>query len=530
MELSLVLTTLTIVTFISTVTSQSPIQNFVSCFSKFHEPSHSPITQVIYTPNNKTFSTILNQHIRNKRFKLGSTPKPLAIITAKSASDVQATVKCAKSNNIQIRIRSSGHDFEGYSYVSDVPFIILDMFLINGINIDIHNEVAWVESGATIGKLYYTISKTSEFYAFPAGICYSLCAGGHFSGGGYGPLTRKFGLAADNIVDAKIVDVNGKILDRKAMGEDLFWAITGGGGASFGVILSWKIKLVKIPNLVTVFDVTKTLEEGAIDLVYKWQLIASKMPDELFIIAKPRVVKNAKDGKNVVQVHFVGLFVGTNEKLLPLINKNFPELGLKSSDCHQLPWVRSTLIWNGIPTEANLKALLDEPKANETVYVKAQSDILMKPIPKEGIKAIFQKMIEDDTFFMYWIPYGGIMNKISTSAKPFPNRKGILFMIQYSNYWREDTPGTIEREINFSRSLFKFMTPYVSNSPRGAIMNYRDADIGANLPSNVTKMEISKVYGIKYFKDNFGRLVNAKTKVDPDNFFRYEQSIPTKLK
>ncbi|XP_004505014.1 berberine bridge enzyme-like 17 [Cicer arietinum] len=526
MELSLVLTTLTIVTFISTVTSQSPIQNFVSCFSKFHEPSHSPITEVIYTPNNKTFSTILNKHLQNKRFKLDSTPKPLAIVTAKSAFDVQATVKCAKSNNIQIRIRSGGHDYEGYSYVSDVPFIILDMFLINGINIDKHNKVAWVESGATLGKLYYTIGKTSNFFGFPAGVCFSLGIGGHFSGGGYGNLMRKFGLSVDNIVDAKIVDVNGNILDRKAMGEDLFWAITGGGGASFGVILSWKIKLVYIPSNVTVFDVSKTLEEGAIDLIYKWQLIATKLPNELFIRLQP-IVKIGKDGKKVVQVHFIGQFLGTTEKLLPLINEKFHELGLKTSDCHHMPWVNSTLFWYGKPIGTPLEALLDEPKDTSTIYFKSQSDYVKKPIPKEGIKAIFEKMIEGDTLFMQWNPYGGRMDEISASAKPFPHRKGNLFLIQYLNYWPEDTPGAIERHVNFSRSFLQFMTPYVSHSPREAFFNYRDADIGANLPSNVTKMGISKVYGTKYFKDNFNRLVNIKTKVDPHNFFRYEQSIPT---
>lgn len=54
---------------------------------------------------------------------------------------------------------------------------------------------------------------------------------------------RKYGLAVDNIFDARLVDVNGTILNRESMGEDLFWDIRGGGGGSFGVILSWKIKL-----------------------------------------------------------------------------------------------------------------------------------------------------------------------------------------------------------------------------------------------------------------------------------------------
>ncbi|KAK1584083.1 hypothetical protein Q3G72_029648 [Acer saccharum] len=290
---------------------------FLQCLPTHSQPSY-PIFESIYTPNNSSFQSILTAYIKNCRFLTADAPKPLTIVAASHESHVQATVICAKYSGLEIRIRSGGHDYEGLSYISTVPFVILDMFNLRSIDIDTANQTVWVQSGATLGELYYKISNTSKLLGFPAGVCTTLGVGGHFSGGGYGNLMRKYGLSVDNVVDAQIVDVQGRILDRKSMGEDLFWAIRGGGGASFGVILSWKVKLVPVPEKVTVFKINKTLEQGATDVVHRWQNVAHSLPEDIFIRAVPSITKGVREGEGLQldelgRIHtFLGRFSSGN--------------------------------------------------------------------------------------------------------------------------------------------------------------------------------------------------------------------------
>ncbi|PON38831.1 Xanthine dehydrogenase C subunit [Parasponia andersonii] len=511
--------------FLPIISSTTPdnsvvLNNFIKCLKS----SNSNISAAIFTAENTSFPSILISRIDNRRYSTPQTPKPLAIIAAKDEFHVNTTILCAKRHNLQLRIRSGGHDFESISSVSGVPFVILDMFNLRSIDINIAEETAWVQAGASLGELYHKIANTSGVHGFSASVCPAVCSGGHFSGGGYGPMMRKYGLTVDNILDARIMDVNGQILDRKSMGEDVFWAIRGGGGASFGVILSWKIKLSRVPPKVTVFNVQRSEIQGSLEAFYRWQYVAPNLPNEVFIRAETAVVNGSGEGNKTIGVSFIGLYLGQAQELVSLLEKRFPELGLEKKECFEMSWVESTVFWADYPVGTSLDVLLRRLNG-PTQFYKIKSDYVKRPIPKEALKSIWETMIKIGQGWIKWNPYGGRMSEIPEWETPFPHRAGNLALIQYFVNWFEEGNEIANHYLNLSRELYQKMAPFVSENPREAFLNYRDLDIGEN-PDNITDFGTALVYGRKYFTSNFERLVKAKTIIDPDNFFRNGQSIP----
>ncbi|VFQ71917.1 unnamed protein product [Cuscuta campestris] len=204
---------------------------FVQCLLHHDSQNSSSFSQVIYTAshNSSSYFSVLNSRLQNLRFQSPDTPKPLVILTPVEEPQVQTAIKCSQIHGLQIRIRSGGHDFEALSSVSQYPFFILDSINFKSVSVDAEEKTAWVGAGVTLGELYYAVTQVKDTLAFPGGYYPSVGCGGFISGGGYGPLVRKHGLAADNVLDAVLVDAGARILDRKSMGEDLFWAIRGGG-------------------------------------------------------------------------------------------------------------------------------------------------------------------------------------------------------------------------------------------------------------------------------------------------------------
>ncbi|KAJ0681448.1 putative tetrahydroberberine oxidase [Helianthus annuus] len=502
--------------FISTSSNE-----FLDCLSQTISSDN-----IVFTPNDTSYSPLLQSTIQNLRFNTTTTPKPLAIITPLSYSHVQSTVICGVKSGLNIRTRSGGHDYEGLSYTSfdHAPFIILDLNQLRSVSVDSKAKTAWVESGATLGELYYWVSQKSNLLGFPAGECTSVGVGGHISGGGYGMMARKYGLSADNVIDALMVDVKGRILDRDSMGEDLFWAIRGGGGASFGVVLSWKINLVYVPPIVTVSSVSKSLDEDATRLVYKWQQIAHNITEDLFINLIITPVQATDQENSSMQVTINSLFLGTVEEFMKTVSDGFPELGLQQKDCTEMSWIESVVYYSIYFKGQNIETLIErrpQPKS----YFKVKSDYVKNAIPEEALGEIFKWCLKENVM-LAMEPHGGKMSEIDETATPYPHREGNLYIIQYIIVW--DDVGFISTQKNVAsiRRIYEKMAPYVSKNPREAYVNFRDLDIGTNCYACSTCYVQAMKWGTRYFKGNFKKLAMVKGVVDPKNFFRNEQSIP----
>ncbi|CAL5001024.1 unnamed protein product [Urochloa decumbens] len=492
--------------------ASSDVDAFIGCLST------SIPCNLVKTPGTNSYSELLMSTVQNLRAVLPGTTMPVVIIAVTEPAHVQATVVCGRRHSVRIRTRSGGHDYEGLSYASlnpDEHFAVLDLAELRTIDIDVARSEAWVGSGATIGELYYATAAANQTFGFPAGNCPTVGVGGHLSGGGFGALSRKYGLSADNVLDAVVVDAEGRLLNRSTMGEALFWAIRGGGAESFGVVVSWKVRFVPVPETVTVFSISRSRNQSAVELITRWQLIAPVLPRDLYLRV---LVQNQ-------QAAFVALFLGQCGRLVDTMRRYFPDLGMTEQDCQEMSWVKSTIF--GYFKTANLPTEVLLNRTGTNYFLKVKSDHVRQLIPRQAWENIWDKWLEKPEAARVMLdPYGGFMGTISPSETPFPHRN-YIYQLELFSSWFENGTETLEKRLSWLRGVHEDLTPYVSKNPRAVYANYRDIDLGTNeLEGNVTSYEKARVWGEKYFKGNFERLASVKSKVDPEDFFRNEQSIP----
>lgn len=197
---------------------------------------------------------------------------PAYAVKIKTVAQIQLTLNFARNNNLRLVIKNTGHDYLGKSLGAGALSIwthnLKDIEFIEHYKSDsgYEGKALKVGAGVTVREVY----KAAHKYEITVlgGICESVgYAGGYIAGGGHTPMSGHYGMAADNVEALEVVTADGRFVTASnTSNPDLYWALRGGGGGTFGVVTSVIIRAhPKMPIVTSTFtyetsaDVSKEL-------------------------------------------------------------------------------------------------------------------------------------------------------------------------------------------------------------------------------------------------------------------------------
>ena len=168
--------------------------------------------------------------------------RPAAIVQCAQADDVPPVIRFARGNKLELSIRGAGHNIAGNALCDNG--VMIDFLRMKNIRVDAEKKRAYVEPGATLADLDAAVQ--AHGLATPVGINSTTGIAGLTLGGGFGWLTRKYGMTIDNLISVDLITAEGKKLRvSETDNTDLFWAIRGGGG-NFGVVTQFEFRLFPV--------------------------------------------------------------------------------------------------------------------------------------------------------------------------------------------------------------------------------------------------------------------------------------------
>jgi FAD binding domain/Berberine and berberine like len=182
-----------------------------------------------------------DRRVFNRRFD----PRPSAIVHCEVERDVRLCLDAVRGRRTQFRIRAGGNSFAGYSASDGV---IIDVKGLDDVSVDRERRVASVAAGCSFAKLQ-AILEEHRFH-LPLGDAKDVSVGGFMQGGGFGLTSRTYGMNCDHVIEARVMLADGRIVRaNEDINHDLWWAIRGGTGGNFGVLLAVRYALHPAPEL-----------------------------------------------------------------------------------------------------------------------------------------------------------------------------------------------------------------------------------------------------------------------------------------
>jgi len=185
-------------------------------------------------------------------------------VVAKDASDVVAAVKFARRSRLRLVIKGTGHDYLGRSNAPDSLLVwthqmrkvdVRDAFIPQGCGAAEPAPAVTLEAGTRWLEAYQEVTVKHGRYVQGGGCTTVGAAGGFMQGGGFGSWSKKYGIAAASMLEAEVVTADGRVLVANGcQNQDLFWALRGGGGGTFGVVTRVTLRTHPLPDYFGAID------------------------------------------------------------------------------------------------------------------------------------------------------------------------------------------------------------------------------------------------------------------------------------
>jgi len=413
----------------------------------------------------------------------GTERRPRVIVRCAAEEDALRAVEFARRHELEVAARAGGHSHLGWGCSNGV---VIDLSGMKRIAIDPQRRTARAEGGVLSGEV--AVAAGRHGLAPVLGQCPGVGASGVILGGGLGWLSGLHGASCDNLLSARVVGADGRVLtaDRER-NLDLFWGLRG-AGANFGVMTSFECRLHPI-GPVTGGDIHYSVRDARVVLRFFRELM-DEAPDAF------QATLNLTPGER-------GVFVS----LCHAGSENEAERTLRSLRAIAPPTKEFV-------KRQEFAALAERPAATnpmntlppafrgiQTVYRDRLSDDLIDIIV-DRLEGASPEAIMGISHYMH-----GQVCRVAPSATAFPLREAGGLNVRLAYTWND--PATGQRLRQWADESLRLLRPSVNERIYANFQTY-EASGGA-----------AAVYSV-----NFARLARIKNKHDPQNFFRRNSNIP----
>ena len=416
--------------------------------------------------------------------------RPALIARCVGTADVMAAVRFVREHNVLASVRGAGHNIAGTALCDGG--LLIDLSAMRGVHVDPRARVARVGAGATLGDFDHEAQAFG--LATPLGINSTTGVAGLTLGGGFGWLSRKYGLAIDNLRSADVVSADGEL--RRASPDDdadLFWAIRGGGG-NFGVVTSFEFGLHPVGPEILSGLVVHPLAAGR-EVLAHYRECARDFSDDLavwFVLRKapplPFLPAEAHGKEMVILAACYAGDVSKGEAEL----KRLRSFGKPVADViGPRPYTK----WQTTFDELLAPGARNYWKSHN--FTGLSDELVAVLLEFAGNLPSGQTQIVMDRL-------GGAINRVPREATAYPHRD-VEFVLNVHTRW--ESPSQDQTCVAWARKFFDATTPHATGS---VYVNFIPED----------EARVPNAYGA-----NLERLKALKNKYDPQNLFRVNQNI-----